>query len=310
MAPDQLATLIKEKARIAGFDLCGITDAAPLPLPALRLMEWLSKGCNAGMGYMSRNMDKRVNPGLLMPGARSVIVVALNYYSDSRGEEFPVISRYAAGEDYHMVVKRKLKTMLSALQSEIPDLEGRVFTDSAPLMEKALAVKAGLGNQGRNSLLITRDEGSFFFLGEVLINMYAMADSPADTDPCGNCRRCVDACPTGAIREEGYIDAGKCISYLTIEHDGEIPEELKAKLKGRVFGCDICQDVCPHNSKAREHQVPEFLLSPERGGMTGEDWKKLTPESFSSLFRGSAVERCGYEKFMRNLSQTGESQVP
>jgi epoxyqueuosine reductase len=259
---------------------------------------------NAGMDYLSRNTGKRIDPSELVAGAQTVVVVALNYYHDRPDlpESFPVISRYAAGTDYHFIMKERLNGMLAMIKNSIPGAEGRAFVDSAPVMEKALAMRAGLGKQGRNSLLIIEGGGSFFFLGELILNVPALYDKPISFDPCSGCSLCVDACPTAAINEDGFLMAGRCISYLTVEHRGEIAAEFTGKLNNMVFGCDLCQEVCPHNSSSREHNVAAFHQSEERTAMTRSDWEKLTPEKFDSLFRGSAVERCGFERFVRNLS--------
>ncbi|MBE0674883.1 MAG: tRNA epoxyqueuosine(34) reductase QueG [Bacteroidales bacterium] len=303
MLPGKVSEIIRQAASASRFDLCGIARAEELIPEGERLMSWLADGMNAGMDYMNRNTGKRINPALLVPGAKTVVVVALNYYpgNSNHSESFPVISRYATGADYHVVMKERLGEMMKRLQTLIPGLEGRVFTDSAPVMEKALAVRAGLGSQGRNSLLIVRGRGSYFFLGELIINAVAEYDEPSSFDPCVGCSRCVDACPTAAISAGGFLEAGRCISYLTVEHRGDMPSQFQGRLNNRVFGCDICQDVCPHNSGSRKHSVPEFLLSEERMKMTQDDWEKLTPEKFVRLFRGSTVERTGYDRFVRNL---------
>jgi len=303
MVPDELTIIIRQEAHQAGFDLCGITDAIELAEPAIHLKYWLAKGCHGQMSYMGRNPEKRTNPSLLVTGAKTVIVVGLNYYSvpgiEKEGE--PVISRYASGVDYHIVVKKKLKALLASLKLKVPHLEGRVFSDTAPLMEKALAVKAGLGSQGKNSLLLSKSSGSFFFLGELVINLEAKYDKPYTVDQCGSCSLCIESCPTGAITDHKYIDARKCISYHTVELRGKIPDVFKGKLGNRVFGCDICQDVCPHNQSSKPHNVPEFTIGAERASMTPEKWHSLTPMKFSSLFRETSVYRCGYEKFMENM---------
>ena len=303
MLPAELSDIIKDEALRAGFDLCGITDAGVMKERAERLNIWIENGCHGSMDYMVRNADKRSNPSLLVADAKAVIVVALNYFSPNNREENsdPIISRYASGLDYHIVMKEKLKSLLKHLKLKVSGLEGRVFTDSAPLMEKALAVKAGLGRQGKNTLLLSNSGGSFFFLGEIIINLEAASDNPDLGDPCGSCTECIDACPTGAITPEGYLDARNCISYLTIEHQGDIPEKFKGKLGNRVFGCDICQDVCPHNYHSNPHRTAEFNLNTLRAEMTPKKWEELTPDQFSEVFKGSSVARCSYEKFMKNI---------
>lgn len=303
MTPDELSVIIKEEARICGFDLCGITEAGYLDTEAERMGLWLSKGCNGEMEFLARNFEKRSDASLLVPGAKTVIVLALNYYSEPEagGVQWPVISRYSSGRDYHLEVKERMKAMLRSLAAKVPGLEGRIFTDSAPLMEKPLAVRAGLGWQGKNSLLITRDRGSFFFLGEIVINLPAAFDKPFSTDLCGSCTKCINACPTNAITTSGYVDARRCISYLTVEFKGDIPEEFAGKPGGMVYGCDICQDVCPHNRKSLPHSVPAFTRSSALQAMTASDWNSLTTTRFEEIFHDSAVERIGYERFMRNI---------
>jgi epoxyqueuosine reductase len=303
MTPDELSVIIKEEARVCGFDLCGITGAGHLDAEAAHMSTWLGEGCNGEMAFLTRNSEKRSDASLLVPGAKTVIVVGLNYYSEpeSVGSIWPVISRYASGRDYHLEVKQRLRAMLESLAAKVVGLEGRIFSDSAPLMEKPLAVRAGLGWQGKNSLLITSDRGSFFFLGEIVINLQAAFDKPFSTDLCGSCTKCIDACPTDAITAGGYVDARRCISYLTVELRGSIPEEFASKTGGMVYGCDICQDVCPHNRKSLPHSVPAFARSSALQAMTVMEWQSLTPSRFAEIFRESAVQRIGYERFMRNI---------
>lgn len=257
------------------------------------------------MKFLGRDVAKRSDTTVYHTGAVSVVMVSLNYFPDTGMtlSEGPVIARYALGKDYHQVMKEKLAAMMASLKETVPGIEGRPFADTSPVMEKALAVRAGLGNQGKNTLLITGRGGSFYFLGGLIINREAEYDQPAVGDPCGNCSRCIDACPTAALSEEGFLDAGRCISYLTVEHRGEFPEGVPAGFSGRVFGCDICQEVCPHNAGHKPHKVPEFLPSPGLLSMAPDDWSRLAPGGFDTLFRGSAVHRCGYSGFMRNLSR-------
>ena len=303
MSPGEITSIIKSEVLAAGFDRCGITEAAELSREKALLMKWLDRGCHGGMKWLERNTDKRGNAALLFEGARSVVVAALNYFheADPPADGTPVFSRYVSGSDYHMVVRQRLQQALNASIAKIPGLKGRVFTDSAPLMEKALAVRAGIGSQGRNSLLIVPGGGSFHFMGEIVINLEAAYDAPYETDICGSCRNCIDACPTGAISGEGFVDAVRCISYLTIEHKGDIPASFAGKMNGRVFGCDICQDVCPHNASIPLTNVPELMPDLQRWEMTAGSLQNLSPERFDALFSGTAVLRCGYESFVRNL---------
>jgi epoxyqueuosine reductase len=303
MTPGEISHIIRSEVLAAGFERCGITPAIELTEEKALMERWIAAGCHAGMKYLERNQEKRSNPALLFEGARTVVVATLNYYREREpeAEGEPVFSRYASGRDYHDFVKKRLRQALNASMERIPGLRGRVFADSAPLMEKALAVRAGVGCQGRNSLLIVPGRGSFHFIGEIVINMEASYDVPDETDPCGSCRKCIDACPSGAISEKGFVDASRCISYITVEHKGDIPSFLTGKMGGFVFGCDICQDVCPHNAFAPVHDVPEFMPDHRRLGMTAEKWEHLGYEEFKSMFSGTAVMRCGYESFMRNL---------
>jgi len=303
MSPGEISAIIKSELLIAEFDRCGITEAKELSHEKGRLEKWLDMGCHAGMDFLKRNFEKRTDPTLLFEGAKSVAVAVMNYYTGRQIERpgLPVVSRYVTRVDYHTVVRERLHQALAASRKKIPGLGGRVCVDTAPLMEKALAVRAGLGNQGRNSLLIVKGGGSFYFIGVMIINLEAESDSPDLTDPCGSCRICIDSCPTGAISEEGYIDAGRCISYLTVEHRGEIPGQFRGKFRNRIFGCDICQEVCPHNCDASLHDIDEFARDERLDTMTMKEWADLTPEGFKTVFSGTTVERSGYEAFMRNL---------
>ncbi len=290
---------IKQFCRQLGFDDCGIVKAAELSDQKRFLRQWLDNGFYGEMAYMTRNFDKRLNPALLVPGAKSVIVVLLNY--------FPVqnlklrhykISKYAYGQDYHLVIKKRLWQLLELINRQIEPARGRAFTDSAPLLEKALAVRAGLGWIGKNSLLLTR-RGSFFFIGELVIDLELAYDTPYVKSHCGNCTACIDACPAGALVEPYVLDARKCISYLTIEKRGEF--ENPVKLDGWVFGCDVCQDVCPWNKKAIPTAIDEFSPKPDLAGLTDERLESLTKQEFKKVFKGTPVERAKYEGFMRNV---------
>jgi epoxyqueuosine reductase len=298
------SVLIKEKARKIGFDLCGIAASRSLSEREDILKEWCLSGMNAGMDYLARDIGKRVNPDFLVPGAKSLIVTGINYYAHNKQEEsgVPVISRYAYGEGYQNVIKRKLDELLAFIRSIEPEAAGRSFSDSAPLLEKAWAKEAGIGWQGRHSIVINKKIGSFFFIGILILNIELEYDRPLTQDYCGSCRLCIERCPTGAINENGTIDARKCISNLTIENRGPVPAEIISKLEGRVFGCDICQEVCPWNRDAMPNNVREFEIEPEVAKMTAQDWLNLSKERFKKLFKKSAIGRKKYETFMQNVA--------
>lgn len=304
IADKTLSELIKQKACDLSFDLCGIAPSRSLLERESILKNWCFSGMNGEMSYLGKNIEKRINPESLVPGAKSVIVTALNYYTDKKqeGKDVPVISRYAYGINYHDVINKKLKLILNFIKSREPEMNGRSFADSAPLLEKAWAVEAGLGWQGRHSIVINNKIGSFFFIGICVLNIELDYDKPFKENRCGNCRLCIDLCPTGAINENGTIDARKCIANLTIENRGPIPEEIIPKIGGRVYGCDKCQEVCPWNKNAKPNENPEFELPEELKQMTKEEWVKLTREQFSRLFRRSPIERRKYEPFMKNVT--------
>ncbi|MCX6253476.1 MAG: tRNA epoxyqueuosine(34) reductase QueG [Bacteroidia bacterium] len=262
-ADNTLSVLIKEKARELGFDLCGIAPSKSLKGHEPIIKKWCSSGMNGDMHYLGQNIEKRINPGLLHPGTRSVIVTGLNYFTDKKqaGNGIPIVSMYAYGVNYHDVIKAKLNKILDYIKSISPEAEGKSYVDSAPIIEKAWAREAGLGWPGRHSILINKKIGSFFFLGVILLNINLEFDEPFNEDHCGTCRLCIESCPTGAINENRTIDVRRCIAYLTIENKNPVSEELTLKLEGRVFGCDKCQDVCPWNRNASPHKNPEFNLS-------------------------------------------------
>lgn len=296
--------LIKEKAHELGFDLCGIASSRALKEREEALKNWCSDGMNGGMSYLSKDIFKRINPEYLVPGAKSLIVTGLSYYTDKQQREpgVPILSRYAFGESYHSVIKRKLDKLLFFIRTIYPGTQGRPFVDSAPLLEKAWAVEAGLGWQGRHSIVINKKIGSFFFIGILILNIELDYDKPVTEDYCGNCRLCIDLCPTGAINENHTIDTRKCIANLTIENREPIPEYIIPKIGGRVFGCDRCQEVCPFNKNAKRHNTPEFDLPEEIEIMTKEDWINLSREHFKRLFKGSVLERRKYDPLMRNVT--------
>jgi epoxyqueuosine reductase len=303
-AEKTLSVLIKEKAGELGFDLCGIAPSRSIEERENIIREWCSSGMNGEMSYLAQNIEKRINPEFLVPDAKSLIVTGLNYYSDIKQSEpgVPVISRYAYGINYHDVIKGKLIKLLTFIKSIEAKTEGRPFADSAPLLEKAWAGEAGLGWQGKHSIVINKEIGSFFFIGILVLNIKLEYDDPVKDDYCGNCRLCIDLCPTGAINENRTIDARKCIANLTIENRGPIPEEIIPKIGGRVYGCDRCQEVCPWNINAKPNRNPEFELPGELKGMTLEQWINLTREEFGRLFKRSEIARKKYDPFMRTVS--------
>ena len=305
-----LSVLIKEKAKDIGFDLCGIAAARPLAEREALLKNWCTSGMNAGMTYLARDIEKRINPEFLVEGAKSLIVTGINYYTDKRQTEagVPVLSRYAFGEGYQDVIKGKLNTLLTFIKSIEPETEGRTFSDSAPLLEKAWAAEAGIGWQGKHSIVINKKIGSFFFIGILILNKELEYDNPVTGDYCGTCRLCIDLCPTGAINEDHTIDARKCIANLTIENRGPIPEDIVPRLEGRIYGCDRCQEVCPWNKDALPHNVPEFEIAAELEQLTAEEWNSLSPERFKRLFKKSAVGRKKYDTFMENIALVSKNR--
>jgi epoxyqueuosine reductase len=295
---------IKSEALRLGFNACGISAADFLPLENDRLESWLANGYHGDLQYMERNRDKRTDPRNLVEGAKSVVSVILNYYpsENQTDPEAPVIAKYAYGKDYHTVIKNRLQHLLSFICELIPGTEGRVFTDSAPVMEHSWASRSGLGWIGKNSLLINTEFGSFVFIGEVIISAELAYDRPLN-DMCGSCRNCINSCPTGAIVEERVIDARKCISYHTIENKTpDMPAELQGKFANRVFGCDICQDVCPWNRKARAHNIAEFEPHPSLLEMSRDEWYSMDKGKFNEVFKDSAVKRAGFEGIRRNMT--------
>lgn len=302
-ADNSLSVLIKQKAYDLGFDLCGIAPSKPLKEREKILIDWCSSGMNGEMTYLAKNIDKRIDPQFLVPDAKSLIVTGLSYYTDIKQSEpgVPVISRYAYGANYHDVIKGKLYKLLAFIKSLKAETEGRPFADTGPLLEKAWASEAGLGWQGKHSIVINKKIGSFFFIGALIINIELDYDKPVKKKFCGNCRLCIDLCPTGAINENSTIDARKCIANLTIENREAIPEELIPKIGGRIYGCDKCQEVCPWNKNAKSHNTPEFNISPELQNLTRNEWLSLSQDRFSELFINSVIERARYGDFMRNL---------
>jgi epoxyqueuosine reductase len=294
------AAFIKKQAQALGFDFCGIAKAEFLEHEAPLLETWLSKNYHGQMTYMANHFDKRLDPTRLVEGAKSVITVILNYFPEEEVDGHGLkISKYAYGQDYHFVMKDKLKLLLQTITDEIGEVGGRVFVDSAPVMDKVWAKRGGLGWVGKHSNLINRKIGSFFFIGEIILDLELSPDGPIK-DYCGTCRACLDACPTDAILEPYQVDGSRCISYLTIELKEAIPGSFKGKMDNWVFGCDICQDVCPWNSFARPHQTPAF--SPTTELKKWGEWEEITAEIFSSVFGKSAVKRTKLEGLVRNIA--------
>jgi epoxyqueuosine reductase len=294
--------LIKSEAQRLGFADCGIAKATLLHTESANLKEWLNDGRHGDMQYMGNHLEKRINPQKLVDKAKSVISVIYNYYpSHTQQEATYKISKYAYGKDYHFILKDKLRSLFSYLQGIIPEVQGRAFVDTAPVMDKVWAQKAGLGWIGKNTNLINPRLGSYVFIGELIVDIELDYDTPIK-DYCGNCRKCIDACPTGALTGPYQIDASKCISYITIEKKGELPSEFQNKMNKWIFGCDACQDVCPWNRKAIPHQTEELKPHPDLLKFKDEDWENLTKEKFNELFRKSAVKRTKYSGLKRNIN--------
>ena len=294
--------LIKDRACDLGFNYCGISKAEKLDEDARRLEAWLNKGMHGKMKYMENYFDMRVDPGKIVPGAKSVISLMYNYYNDqtSLDKEQPKISKYAFAKDYHFVVKEKLYQLMQVIREKIGEVHGRVFVDSGPVLERTWAAKSGLGWIGKNGNLLNKESGSFYFLAEIILDLELEYDSPVN-DYCGTCTACIDACPTEAILPGKVVDGSKCISYFTIELREEIPAEVKGKLEGWMFGCDICQDVCPWNRFAKPHHEQQFLPSQELLNMKENDWEELTEEVFRNVFKDSPLKRTKFEGVKRNL---------
>lgn len=298
----EYTAFIKAEAKRLGFLSCGISKAGFLEDEAPRLESWLMNNSHGQMSYMANNFDKRLDPTLLVEGSKSVVSLLLNYYPENhqRDDTFK-ISKYAYGEDYHFVIKDKLKELLFSIQSNIGEVSGRAFTDSAPVLDKAWAAKSGLGWIGKNSNLLTQKVGSFYFIAELIIDLELEYDS-AVTDHCGSCTACIDACPTQAIESPYIVNGSKCISYFTIELKEAIPQEVKGKFEDWIFGCDICQDVCPWNRFSKPHNEPLFNTKPELLNFTKKDWNEITQETFRQVFKNSAVKRTKLEGLLRNIS--------
>ncbi len=299
---EKYTQLIKTEAKRLGFLSCGISKSGFLETEAPRLENWLNQNQHGQMLYMENHFDKRLNPNLLVADAKSVISLLLNYYpTEKQNPESYQISKYAYGQDYHFVIKEKLKELLYTIQNEIGEVSGRAFVDSAPVLDKAWAAKSGLGWIGKNSNLITKSVGSFYFIAELIIDLELNYDAPT-TDHCGSCTACIDACPTEAIVSPYVVDGSKCISYFTIELKETIPQEMKGKFNDWAFGCDICQDVCPWNKFSKPHNEPLFNANPELLSFSKKDWEEITAETFTQVFKNSAVKRTKIEGFKRNIN--------
>lgn len=294
--------LIKAESKRLGFLSCGISKAGFLEEEAPRLETWLNQNMQGQMSYMENHFDKRLNPTLLVDGAKSVISLLLNYYPDElQNQDSYKISKYAYGQDYHYVIKEKLNELLHFIQTEIGEVSGRAFVDSAPVLDKAWAAKSGLGWMGKNSNLITQKVGSFYFIAELIVDLDLEYDTPT-TDHCGSCTACIDACPTEAIVAPYVVDGSKCISYFTIELKDNLPQEMKGKFDDWMFGCDVCQDVCPWNRFSKPHNEPLLRATPEILSYSKSDWEEITNDTFQKVFQNSALKRTRYEGIKKNIS--------
>jgi len=301
-AKEKYSKFIKEEAKRLGFLSCGISKAVFLEQEAPRLENWLKNNRNGQMAYMENHFDKRLDPTLLVDDGKSVVSLLLNYYPDSfQNDESFKISKYAYGQDYHFVIKDKLKELLHSIQENIGEVSGRAFVDSAPVLDKAWAAKSGLGWIGKNSNLITQKVGSFYFIAELIIDLELEYDH-AVTDHCGSCTACIDACPTQAIVAPYIVDGSKCISYYTIELKENLPEEMKGKFDEWMFGCDTCQDVCPWNRFSKPHSEPLFNPNPDLLSFTKKDWLEITEETFRTVFKNSPIKRTKFDGLKRNIN--------
>lgn len=297
----QHSEIIKAEAERLGFMSCGISKAGFLEEEAPRLEKWLNEGNHGEMKYMENHFDKRLDPTKLVEGSKSVVSLLLNYFPESKQHPGTYkISKYAYGTDYHFVIKDKLKELLFSINEKIGEVGGRAFVDSAPVLDKAWAAKSGVGWVGKNANLLSKQVGSFFFIAELILDIELDYDTPV-TDHCGSCTKCIDACPTQAIVEPYKVDGSKCISYFTIELKDQIPQGVKGKFENWMFGCDICQDVCPWNRFSKPHREPLFNPHPELLEMDYKDWEEITEETFKKVFKKSAVKRTKYKGLKRNI---------
>lgn len=301
---EKYTQFIKAESKRLGFLSCGIAKAGFLDKEAPRLENWLRQQMNGQMSYMEHHFDKRLDPTLLVDDAKSVISLLLNYYpSEDQNPDSYKISKYAFGQDYHFVIKEKLKELLFSIQTEIGEVSGRAFVDSAPVLDKAWAAKSGLGWIGKNSNLITQKVGSFYFIAELIVDLDLDYDN-ATTDHCGTCTACLDACPTQAIVAPYVVDGSKCISYFTIELKDAIPTEFKGKFDDWIFGCDVCQDVCPWNRFSKSHEEPLFNPNPEMLQWSKKDWEEITSETFNAVFKNAPLKRTKWKGLLRNIDNS------
>lgn len=300
--------LIKTKAKALGFLSCGVSKAEFLEDEAPRLEKWLKQNMHGEMTYMENHFDKRLDPTKLVEGSKSVVSLLFNYYPEQQQRDDSYkISKYAYGEDYHFVIKRKLKSLLKFIQAKIGDVHGRAFVDSAPVLDKAWAVRSGLGWMGKHSNVLTKQLGSFYFIAELIIDLELDYDTPV-TDHCGSCTACIDACPTQAIVEPYVVDGSKCISYFTIELKEDLPSSYKRQFDDWMFGCDVCQDVCPWNRFSKSHNEPLFNPDDRILNYSKQDWQEITEEVFHDIFKKSAVKRTKYKGLKRNIAFLNEKR--
>ena len=296
--------IVKEAAHQLGFSYCGIARAEQLDEDARRLEAWLRQGMHGSMRYMENHFDLRIDPRKLVPGAKSVITLLQNYYPEQKQETgIPKIAKYAYGQDYHDVIRAKLHSFLAQINGSIGEIQGRGFVDSAPVLERTWAVKSGAGWIGKNGNLINKQTGSFYFIATLIVDIALQYDDPLAKDFCGSCRKCIEACPTEAIGNNKVIDGSKCISYFTIElKDALIPEQMKGKFDNWLFGCDVCQDICPWNRFSKAHSEPAFIPIPEILNLGTREWEALSEDAFARIFKGSPIKRAKYKGIKRNLS--------
>lgn len=308
--PQHNTRIVKETARQLGFSYCGIAKAEKLEEDARRLEAWLQQGMHGNMQYMENHFELRIDPRKLVPGAKSVITVLQNYFPDqSQSQNTPHIAKYAFGKDYHEVIRYKLKTFLAILNQNIGEIHGRGFVDSAPVLERTWAVKTGAGWIGKNGNLITKHSGSFYFIATLIVDIELVYDDPFAKDFCGSCRKCVEACPTDAIHENKVVDGSKCISYFTIElKEAPIPAEMKGKFNNWLFGCDVCQDVCPWNRFSQPHTETAFTPIPEILNLSTKEWEDMSEEAFINIFKHSPLKRSKYAGMQKNLKFIGNME--
>lgn len=300
---DKNTALVKQLAHNLGFEYCGIAKAEFLNEDARRLETWINKQMHGNMSYMQNHFELRVDPTKLVPGAKSVITLLLNYFpQEEQVQEKYKVSKYAFGNDYHEIIREKLNNFLSILRTQIGEIQGRGFVDSAPVLERAWAKKTGLGWIGKNGNLITKNQGSYFFIATLITDLPLNADSPFVKDYCGSCTRCIDSCPTDAILPDKVIDGSKCISYFTIELKDELlPEKMKGSFDNWMFGCDVCQEVCPWNRFSKPTSEVNFAPIPEVLNFSTSDWEELSEEAFRKIFKNSPIKRTKYKGVKRNL---------